>query len=213
MTEVLAFVFLMAGLLMLAGRIAVKNITLLAIQSAALSGIAFYLGLTGSQISWHMMIMGGLTLAVKVIVLPMLLYRTAIKVVVHREVPLSIGMGPSLLIGMLLVGLTYVYIVPVLLEEIHSATLLFPVSLSTVLLGCFYMVSRRSAFNQIIGIIEMENGLFLCALAVTGGMPLIIELGIFFDLLVGAMVMGIMTYKIRGTFDTLDTKELSRLKG
>ncbi|HBV98330.1 MAG: hypothetical protein JL50_19840 [Peptococcaceae bacterium BICA1-7] len=213
MTEVLAFVFLMAGLLMLSGRIVVKNITLLAIQSAALSGIAFYLGFAGSEISWHMMFMGGLTLAVKVIVLPMLLYRTAIRVVVYREVPLSIGMGPSLLIGVLLVALTYVYIVPVLLIEIHSQTMLFPVALSTVLLGCFFMVSRRSAFNQIIGIIEMENGLFLCALAVTGGMPLIIELGIFFDLLVGAIVMGIMTHKIRGTFDTLDTKELSRLKG
>lgn len=213
MTEVLAFVFLMAGLLMLAGRIAVKNITLLLVQSAALSGIAFYLGLAGSRISWHMMIIGGLTLVVKVIVLPMLLYRIAAKVALHREVPLSIGMGPSLLVGMLLVGLTYVYIVPVLLIEIHSETLLFPVALSTVLLGCFFMVSRRSAFSQIIGIIEMENGLFLCALAVTGGMSLIIELGIFFDLLVGAMVMGIMTYQIRGTFDTLDTKELSRLKG
>ena len=212
MTEVLAFVFLMAGLLMLAGRIALKNITLLLVQSAALSGIAFYLGLTGG-ISWHMLIIGGLTLTVKVIVLPKLLYRIAAKVGLHREVPLSIGMGPSLLVGMLLVGLTYVYIVPVLLIEIHSETLLFPVALSTVLLGCFFMVSRRSAFSQIIGIIEMENGLFLCALAVTGGMPLIIELGIFFDLLVGAMVMGIMTFKIRGTFDTLDTKELSRLKG
>ncbi len=213
MTEILAFVFLMTGLLMLASRIVVKNIILLAAQSLTLSGIAFYLGLAGNTIGWHMLIIGILTLVVKVIVLPILLYKVAGKVVVYREVPLSIGAVPSLLIGVLLVGLTYFYMVPVLLKEIQSGSQLFPIALSTVLLGCFFMVSRRSAFNQIIGIIEMENGLFLCALAVTGGMPLIIELGIFFDLLVGAMVMGIMTYQIRGTFDTLDTKELSRLKG
>lgn len=213
MTETLAFAFLIAGLMMLAGRIVVRNITLLAAQSIALSGIAFYLGLAGDQVSWHMVVLGILTLVVKAIALPLVLYRIASRVVVHREVPLSIGMGPSLLIGALLVGLTYIYIVPVLLKEIQSGSQLLPVALSTVLLGFFFMVSRRSAFNQIIGIIVMENGLFLCALAVTGGMPLIIELGIFFDLLVGAMVMGIMTYQIRGTFDTLDTKNLSRLKG
>lgn len=213
MTETLAFAFLIAGLMMLAGRIVVRNITLLAAQSIALSGIAFYLGLAGDQVSWHMVVLGILTLVVKAIALPLVLYRIASRVVVHREVPLSIGMGPSLLIGALLVGLTYIYIVPVLLKEIQSGSQLLPVALSTVLLGFFFMVSRRSAFNQIIGIIVMENGLFLCALAVTGGMPLIIELGIFFDFLVGAMVMGIMTYQIRGTFDTLDTKNLSRLKG
>lgn len=213
MTEILAFVFLITGLLMLASRIVVKNIILLAAQSLALSGIAFYLGLAGNQIDLHMLIIGTLTMVVKVSVLPVLLYKVASRVVVYREVPLSIGAVPSLLIGVLLVGLTYFYMVPVLLKEIQSGSQLLPIALSTVLLGCFFMVSRRSAFNQIIGIIEMENGLFLCALAVTGGMPLIIELGIFFDLLVGAMVMGIITYQIRGTFDTLDTKELNRLKG
>lgn len=213
MTELLAFVFLMTGLLMLASRIVVTNIILLAAQSLALSGIAFYLGLAGNHIGWHMLTIGILTLVVKVIVLPVLLYQVVHRVAIYREVPLSVGAVPSLLIGVLLVGLTYFYLVPVLLKEIESGSQLFPIALSTVLLGCFFMVSRRSAFNQIIGIIEMENGLFLCALAVTGGMPLMIELGIFFDLLVGAMVMGIMTYQIRGTFDTLDTKELNGLKG
>ncbi|MFZ5646155.1 MAG: hypothetical protein ACOY30_00870, partial [Bacillota bacterium] len=137
----------------------------------------------------------------------------AARVVRYREVPLSIGLGPSMLIGVMLVGLTYLFVVPVLLGEIGVESGLFPVALSTVLMGCFFMVSRRSAFNQMIGIIVMENGLFLCAMAVTGGMPLIIELGVFFDLLVGALVMGMFAHRIRGTFDTLDTKALNNLKG
>lgn len=213
MIEFFAFVFLIAGLLMLAGKIVRNNITLLTIQSLALSIIAFYLGLSGEEINWHMVVVGGLTLIVKGFVLPWVLYGLVKKVSVRRVVLLSIGLVPSILIGVLLVGLTYSYVVPVLLKEIQVGGQLLSAALSTVLLGCFFMISRRSALSQLIGVIVMENGLYLCGVAVTGGMPLIIELGIFFDLLVGALVMGIMTYQIRDTFDTLDTKFLNKLKG
>ena len=213
MLDFLGYIFLIAGLLMLAGRIINNNITLLAIQSLALSIIAFYLGLSGAEIGWHLLVVGGLTLIIKVIILPGLFYRLVDKVAVLREVSRSVGMVPSILIGVLLVGLTEFYIVPVLLKGIFVENQLLSVSLATILLGCYYMISRRSALSQLLGVIVMENGLFLCAVAVTGGMPLIIELGIFFDLLVGALVMGLMTYQIRDAFDTLDTKYLNKLKG
>jgi len=210
----LTFVFLITGLLMLAARRVSRNIALLAAQSLVLTMIAFYLGLWGDdKVNWHMIVVGGLTLAIKVIVLPGLLYWLAERVVKYREVPLSIGLGPSMLIGVLLVGLTYSYVIPVLLKEVQVGGQMFPVALSTIFLGCFFMISRRSAFNQLIGIVMMENGLFLCAIAINGGMPLILELGIFFDLLVGVLVMGVFTHRIRGTFDTLDTKVLNKLKG
>ena len=198
---------------MLAGRITHNNITLLAIQSLALSTLAFYLGLSGGEIVWHMVIVGVLTLVVKVIVLPRVLYQLVNKMAIHREVSLSVGLVPSILIGVLLVGLTYFYVVPVLLKGIPVENQLLSVALSTVLLGCFFMTSRRSALSQLLGVIVMENGLFLSGVAVTGGMPLIIELGIFFDLLVGVMVMGLLTNQIKDTFDTLDTKFLNKLKG
>jgi hydrogenase-4 component E len=198
---------------MLAGKIVRNNIMLLTIQSLSLSIIAFYLGLSGEEINWHMAVVGGLTLTVKGIVLPWVLYRLVKKDAVSRVVLLSIGLVPSILIGVLLVGLTYSYVVPVLLKEIQVGSQLLSAALSTVLLGCFFMISRRSALSQLIGVIVMENGLYLCGVAVTGGMPLIIELGIFFDLLVGVLVMGIMTDQIREAFDTLDTKLLNKLKG
>ena len=213
MIDFLGYIFLIAGLLMLAGRIINNNITLLAIQSLALSILAFYLGFTGGEIGWHMVVVGLLTLIIKVIILPWLFYRLVDKIAVLREVSRSVGMVPSILIGVLLVGLTGFYIVPVLLKGILVENQLLSVSLSTILLGCYYMISRRSALSQLLGVIVMENGLFLCAVAVTGGMPLIIELGIFFDLMVGALVMGLMTYQIRDTFNTLDTKYLNKLQG
>ena len=42
---------------------------------------------------------------------------------------------------------------------------------------------------------------------------MIVEIGIFFDVLVGAMVLAILVYRIRETFDSMDVSRLSRLKG
>lgn len=213
MLDFFAILFLIVSLLMLAGRSITNNITLLCAQALALCVMAFYLGLATEEINWHMVIVGGLTFVVKVIILPGVLYKLVHKVKVHREVVLSVGVVSSLLIGILLIGLTYGYIVPVLLKDIQVGGHLLSVALSSILLGCFFMISRPSVISQLIGVVAMENGLFLCALAITGGMPLIIELGIFFDILVGALVMAIITYQINGTFASINTKLLNKLKG
>ena len=59
----------------------------------------------------------------------------------------------------------------------------------------------------------MENGLFLAAISLTYGMPLMVELGIFFDVLVAVMVLGILVYRIGETFDSMDVSRLRRLRG
>lgn len=212
MVEFLGFVFLISGLMMLAGKVIRNNIGYLVLQSLSLSALAFYLGFAHG-LEWHMLIVGVLTLAVKVILLPLVLYRIVDRVRSTREFPLSIGLVTSVLIGVILIGLTYSYIVPVLLQDVKKGGALLPIAVSVILLGCFYMISRRSVISQLIGIIVIENGLFLSALAITGGMPLMIELGVFFDLLVGALVMGVITFKINDNFDTLDTQHLNKLKG
>ena len=58
----------------------------------------------------------------------------------------------------------------------------------------------------------MENGLFLGATAAAYGMPLIVELGVFFDVLVGTLIIGLYTHRLQDTFDTVDTSRLTALK-
>jgi hydrogenase-4 component E len=65
----------------------------------------------------------------------------------------------------------------------------------------------------VLALLSLENGLFLAAISLTYGMPLIVELGIFFDLLVAVMVLGILIYRIQETFDSMDVSKLSRLRG
>jgi hydrogenase-4 component E len=81
------------------------------------------------------------------------------------------------------------------------------------LIGFFMMVNRRKALTQVLALLSLENGIFLAAISLTYGMPMIVEVGIFFDVLVGAMVLAILVYRIRETFDSMDVSRLSRLKG
>jgi hydrogenase-4 component E len=82
-----------------------------------------------------------------------------------------------------------------------------------VLTGGFLMISRKKALMQVIGLLVLENGIFLAALTTTFGMPFVIEMGIFFDLLVCVLLMGIFVFRIRETFEHVDVSRLRRLKG
>ena len=75
------------------------------------------------------------------------------------------------------------------------------------------MTSRNKALMQILGLLVLENGIFMAALITTFGMPLVIEIGIVFDLVMGVFLMGIFTFRIRETFDHLDVSKLRKLRG
>jgi hydrogenase-4 component E len=86
-------------------------------------------------------------------------------------------------------------------------------AISLILTGAFLMVSRKKALMQMLGLLVLENGIFMAALITTFGMPLVIEIGIFFDILMGLLLMGIFTFRISDTFEHLDVSKLRRLRG
>jgi hydrogenase-4 component E len=98
------------------------------------------------------------------------------------------------------------------LERLGNNTLAIAITL--VLTGFFLMFNRRKAITQVLALLTVENGVMLAAVALTTyGMPLVVELGIFFDVLVAVMILGILVYRIRETFSSIDTSKLSQLKG
>lgn len=207
-----ALFFLMVGLLMLSIRGLKTSISLIAVQALALSLIAFSRGINLS-VELHMIAIGFLTLVIKVIVLPFILLNLINKLKIKNETSMYPNSIFALCVGVFIVGLTYGYVVPVILEEIKVGQDLLAAAIATILFGCFYVISTRCVISQVIGIVLMENGLFLSALAITGGMPLIIELGIFFDILIGVLVMGAIVFKMSHRFESLDIKELRKLRG
>ncbi len=183
-------------------------------QSVVLAGstavIAYETGL------WEIYAAAVLTLVVKAVIIPRLLVRVteSVKDEFKIEANPFVSIRLSLLISALLVALSYGLIHETLVSEslgVYAVTYL-PVSLSLFFIGLFVMVSRRMALNQVVGLLIIENGLFLFTTALTQGVSLIIEVGILADILVGVMISALLLLRMSQTFDSFDMTSLESLK-
>ena len=118
----------------------------------------------------------------------------------------------QMLIGIVLVIFAFNLAAPVsqLAGTITKSTL--GIATASILLSFLMMITRRKAVSQVVGFLAMENGLFFAATATTYGMPMVVELGILFDVLVATLVFGVFFFHIRETFESLDIHHLEKLK-
>ena len=72
------------------------------------------------------------------------------------------------------------------------------ISIAVILIGLFIMITRKKAITQVIGLLCMENGLFLAGFSLTFGMPIIIRVGVLFDMLMGVIILGIFLSRSSG---------------
>lgn len=160
----------------------------------------------------HLYISALLTLTIKVFVLPYILYVLIHRLKIRKEVEEIVNIPTTMLIGIALVIFSYHLTAPIreLSTLVTRSTL--AVALATVMLGMLMMITRQKAVTQIIGFLALENGLFFAATSATYGMPLVVELGVALDILIAAFIFGIFFFQIRTTFDSLDLKEMEKLK-
>ena len=185
-------------------------IQLFSLQSIFLALLAFIIA--SSSGSHHIYIMCVLTVVLKVIAMPRMLSYIMSKIHVDREVELSIGIVGSLLLAGVMILLSY-YITEPLIASVETVERsCIALSCSMLLIGLLMMCTRRKAITETVGLLMMENGLFLGALALSHGMPLIVELSAFFDVMVAIIIIGIFAYRINKSFNSVDTSFLRRLK-
>jgi len=153
-----------------------------------------------------------LTLIIKSAIIPYIFIYIIREIKVKREIELYVNISPSLIIGGILVVISY-YLIRSISVTTEFSSLALSASMSLVSIGLFIMISRKKALMQMLGILIMENGLFLGAISLTYGMPLLVELGIFFDVLIGVLIMGILIFRINKTFESIDTDMLKNLIG
>lgn len=160
----------------------------------------------------HLFISSLLTLALKVVVLPYILYALIKKLNIRKDIETLVNIPATMLIGIALVIFSYHLTAPVteLSTLVTKSTL--AVALATVMLGLLMMVTRHHAVTQIIGFLAMENGLFFAATSATYGMPMVVELGVALDLLIAAFIFGIFFFHIRTTFESLDVEQMAKLR-
>ena len=207
----LAAGMLVIQLLMVVQRMLLTNIRLFALQSLMLAAIAAIIAFFHS--ATHVYWVAGLTLVGKVFFLPWLLNRQVRRIQIEQEIAPLLNSSASMLLcgGFTLLG--YIVARPFTsLERLGNNTL--GVAITLLLTGFFLMFNRRKAISQVLALLTVENGVMLAAVALTTyGMPLVVELGIFFDVMVAVMVLGLLVYRIRETFSSMDVSKLSQLKG
>ena len=187
------------------------TIRLYGLQSVLLGAVAVVMALADQRT--HLLVSGALTIGLKGVLIPWFLMRVIDRIGIHREIEPFVNIPVSLLVCL---GLTVVgYRVSTGLAEGDRAVThhVIGVSLSMLLMGLFLMVSRRKAVTQILALLSVENAVFLVALGATSGMPLVVELGISFDVILAVLVLGILVHRIVDRFESMDVSRLSRLKG
>jgi hydrogenase-4 membrane subunit HyfE len=158
-------------------------------------------------------IVSGLLFVIKVSLIPYLLYRIIKRINVNEDLGLFINVQISLLCALGLTYLAWVFSSRLVSPDSPVQVNVLAVAFFVVLAGLFLMVSRMTALAQILGLLVMENGLFLLASMVSGGMPFFVEIAIFFDVFVSVVIMGFFVYRINKFFTHIDVNKLSRLRG
>ena len=208
--NVLAAIMLLIAFAMLSQRRILSLIELFAWQGVVLSLSTFVVAYTTGQ--GHLYFSGVLTLLLKVIALPWILYRLLHRLNIRWDIETLFNIPTIMLIGIALVIFAFNLAQPIsqLASTVTRSTL--GIAMACVLLSFLMMITRRKAVPVVIGFLAMENGLFFAATSATYGMPMVVELGIALDVLVGAFVFGIFFFHIRETFDSLEVRHMEKLK-
>ncbi len=202
---------LLTAYLMVGQKALFVAIRLYGLQSILLGAVAVAMGLADQR--FHLFTGAALTIALKGVLIPWFLMRVIDRIGIHREIEPLVNVPSSLLICL---GLTVIgYRVSTGLADAGQGAThhVIGVSLSMLLMGLFMMVTRRKAVTQILALLTVENAVFLVALGATSGMPLVVELGISFDVILAVLVLGILVHRIAERFESMDVSRLSKLKG
>ena len=202
---------LVTAYLMVGQKALFTAIRLYGLQSLLLGGVALTMAI-GDQRA-HLYASAALTIGLKGFVIPWFLMRVIDRIGIHREIEPYVNIPSSLLICLALTVVGYRLSAGLARDLAGAIHHVIGVAMSMVLMGLFLMVSRRKAVTQILALLTVENAVFLVALGATTGMPLIVELGISFDVVMAVLVLGILVHRIVDRFESMDVSRLSKLKG
>ncbi len=207
--DLAAGAFLLAAVAVLWRRDVAAQTGWLRVQGAALTAVAVILGADQRHPELYAVAAGvGLLRAV---LLPSLVRRAIAVRAEDRETAPLINVGASLLAAAALVLLAYAVAQPLVRLESSASARALPVGLAVVLIGLLVLVTRRRALSQIVGFLLLDNGITAIAFLAAAGVPILVELGISFDLLLAVLVLRVLATRLRATFGDTDLDELREL--
>ncbi len=159
------------------------------------------------------LIIGAIVVAIKVVFIPYLLRKTYAGVAYQVEKDFFLNIPLLIMISSLIVVFCYFSFAKT--PGINTGTINNQIvnAVSVILIGLFFMISRKKAIGQIVGFLVIENGIFVTALFATRGMPFIVDIGILIDILVAVVIMGMMVFKIDEKFGSINVDKIKDLRG
>ena len=209
--DIFSLILLLTSIVLIANKRSLSYIRTFQMQSLVI--VIGALIMAAENYHWELLIVCALMLFLKVIYIPKYLRRTYNKVTheIHKDFYLNIPILSFIACILVVVVYLSIYQIPLISEK--GVVTALSCNLAIVLIGLLFMISRKDALGHIIGFLVIENGLFSTALFTTRGMPLIVDLGIFIDLLTAIIIMSMIVFQIDTKFQSTDTDKLHNLRG
>lgn len=186
------------------------QVRVFALQSFVLASLAVLIAIYSGSL--ELFGVGVALFVVKGVLIPRVLNRAVANIGLSRVAAPYLGTAPALIICGILTILAFYIMTPIAASNPLPTADAIPLAFAGVLIGFFIMVNRRRAVTQILGFLMLENGIFLLALLATYGVPFIVEMGVFLDVLVAVLIMEVFVYRIKDNFDSIDVGQLEDLK-
>lgn len=181
-----------------------------ALQGLLLSPLALLLTVGHGPVT-RAVFLAVVTVVVKGFGFPWLLDRALRGAGSRREVEPFIGYNASLLLGVLVLAVSFQLGHRLPLPADQASPLVVPVAFFNIFVGLLLIASRRKAITQVLGYLVIENGIYVFGVGAASHQPLLVELGILLDVFAAVFVMGIVIFHIGRQFDHIDADRLTML--
>jgi hydrogenase-4 component E len=212
--SLMAIASLLLSFVMLGSRWLKNYLYAFAAESWIIAALSATVGYYGNYPELYLIAI--LTLLFRGLVLPYVIWRIIRRLDVAREIHVILQPSASLVVGAFFVMFALSVSFRVAAEfhlELTVAVLALTVMLSMKLIGFLMLAVRHEAISQILGLLVLENGIFLGSQILVPGMPLLIELVILFDLLIIVACFGVLVGYLLTHVGTTSTLNLKRLVG
>jgi hydrogenase-4 component E len=212
--SLLAIACLLLSFVMLGSRWLKNYLYAFAAESWIIAALSAAVGFYGNYPELYLIAI--LTVLFRGMLLPYLVWRIIRRLEVDREIHVILQPSSSLVVGALFVmfALTVSFRIATGFHlELTVAVLALTVMLSMKLIGFLMLAVRHEAISQILGLLLLENGIFLGSQILVPGMPLLIEMVILFDLLIVVACFGVLVSYLLTRVGTTSSFDLKRLVG
>jgi hydrogenase-4 component E len=212
--SLLAIAALLLTFVMLGSRWLLHYLYAFAAESWMIAGLSATVGIYAGYP--ELLLIAVLTIVFRGILLPYLIWRLIRGQQSDREVEVVLRPSTSMVLGAfaVLFALSVAYSIGASLNLVGTiAVLALTVMLAMKLIGFLMLVLRHEAISQVMGLLILENGIFLGAQILVPGMPMLFEIVILFDLLVAVACFGVLVRYLRTAIGSTSSAGLSRLRG